>query len=106
MPVLSIIFRVSIFHELVVGENSLPVFLVFHFFFEILLVAKELFNADLGGVEILEHEVLGVEQICGAAGENNVDQLVTGFVAVLRHFVHHLQVKWLDCELGLVDTVQ
>ena len=101
MPVLCIVLRVGIAHELVIVEYGLPVLLIFHLFLQVLLAPEELFDRKLRSVEILKNEVLSVYQVCVFAREYQVDQLMAWLVLVLRHLVHYLEVQGFDRELGL-----
>ena len=104
MPILGVVLAVGVLHELVVREDSLPVFFVFHVFSHVFLVAKELLHGDLVRVEVLKDQELDFTQV--SALESDVDQLVAWFVGVLRHFVADHQVDGLDQELGLRHGVQ
>ena len=60
MPILCVVLAVGVLHELIVGEDSLPVFFVFHVLSHVLFVAKELLHGDLVRVEVLKDQELNL----------------------------------------------
>ena len=104
MPVLGVVLAVGVLHELVVGQDCFPVFFIFHVLAHVLLVAEELLDGDLVGVEVLKDQELHLAQVC--ALERDVDELVAGLVRVLGYLVADHEVNGLDEELRLIHRVQ